>query len=319
VIETALATFQQWLLFIGVSIGVGCVAWRIVVAPGAVRLLSIERAPALAEVERRMAGVGAVTGLVLLGAWILRMVAQVIGFRDPFVPLWEDASFLLFQTFWGTIWMAQGVIISILTVAFWRAMRRSAAPVTATDPPRSLRRLSPAWGVASCLVLLLVATLALSSHAMGVDFWAPLIVAADGLHALAAGAWIGTLALILIVGRSAAETESSREVFAAQIRSFSPMAIVGVVTLLSLGIVLAWTHLTTLSDLWTTTYGQILSAKVVLTLGVLAAGFVNWRKGIPALGTAAGARAIKRLAAWEVSLASVVLLATALLVHSVKP
>jgi putative copper export protein len=97
------------------------------------------------------------------------------------------------------------------------------------------------------------------------------------------------------------------------------MAIVGVAALLSMGVILSWTHLTRLSDLWTMNYGRILSAKIALTAGVMAAGFVNWRRGIPALGTDAGTGVIRRLATFEVVLASGILLLTAILVHSVKP
>jgi hypothetical protein len=52
---------------------------------------------------------------------------------------------------------------------------------------------------------------------------------------------------------------------------------------------------------------------------VVAAGFVNWRWGVPVVETEAGARATKRRAAWEVALAAGVLLLTAVLVHSPKP
>jgi putative copper export protein len=89
--------------------------------------------------------------------------------------------------------------------------------------------------------------------------------------------------------------------------------------LLSMGIVLAWTHLTQLSDLWTMTYGRVLSAKVALAMVVFAAGFLNWRKGVPSLDTQAAVRATERRAAWEVCIATGVLLLTAVLVHSVLP
>ncbi len=320
-IETLLAPLQQWLLFTGVLLVVGGVAWRVVVAPGAVRWLSDGHAPAMAEIARGMARVGLVAGLVMFVAWVLRMVDQVIRFRDPFVPLWEDVSFLLFETTWGTVWMVQGVVIPLVAFAFWRAAGNGGSTGSGGTawPGREMETLPAPWRAATVLAIALVATLAMSSHAMGVESWKPLIVATDGLHALAAGAWIGTLALIVTVGRPRRGEGSGLELFAAQIRSFSPMAVVCVGALVSMGTVLAWTHLTTVSDLWTTGYGRILSAKIALTLGVLAAGFVNWRRGVPSLATEAGARATLRRGALEVSLAMGVLLLTAFLVHSVKP
>jgi putative copper export protein len=306
------SVFQQWVLFIGFSLAMGCVAWRVVVAPRAATLLPEDRAQALATLRTRVASVGVVTGFVLIGAWILRMVAQVMGFRDPFVPLWEDVSFLLFETFWGTVWMAQGVIVGLLTIAFWAA---------ATEGPTKGgggATVGWPWRTATVLTISLAATLALSGHGMGLDTWRALFVTVDGLHAVAAGSWIGSLGLILAVGRRVNGLPAD-DLFAAQIRSFSPMALVSVPVLLSMGIALAWTHLTALSDLWTLTYGRVLSAKVGVAGAVFAAGFLNWRRGVPALDTDAAVRATERRAAWEVSLAVGVLLLTAVLVHSVLP
>jgi putative copper resistance protein D len=153
---------------------------------------------------------------------------------------------------------------------------------------------------------------------MGLASWRALFVTVDGLHTVAAGSWIGSLGVILAVGRRV-EGAPANELFAAQIRSFSPMALVSVSVLLSMGIVLAWTHLSEVSDLWTLGYGRVLSAKVGMAGAVFVAGFLNWRRGVPALDTAAAVEATQRRAAWEVALAVGVLLLTAVLVHSVLP
>jgi copper transport protein len=166
---------------------------------------------------------------------------------------------------------------------------------------------------------LLVATLALSSHAMGVDSGRPLIVAADGVHALASGSWIGSLAIILTVGHPAERSEANVAVFAAQLRAFSPVAIVSVSALVAMGVVLAWTHLDVPSSLWTTSYGRILSAKIGVASLVFAAGFWNWRLGLPYSDTVDGAAEVRRRAALEVGLAAGVMLLTAILVHAPKP
>ncbi len=320
-IETLLAPLQQWLLFTGALLVVGGVAWRVVVAPGAIRGLSDEHASAMVEIARGMARVGLVASLLMFVSWVIRMVDQVMRFRDPFVPLWEDVSFLLFETTWGSVWMVQGVVIPLVALAFWRAAKYGGSTGMAgpVGSGREMATLPAPWLAATALAIALVVTLAMSGHAMGVEAWKPLIVATDGVHALAAGAWIGTLALIVTVGRPRRSEGSGLEVFAAQIRTFSPMAVVCVGALVSMGTVLAWTHLTAVSDLWTTNYGRILSAKIVLTLGVLAVGLVNWRRGVPSLATESGVRATLRRGALEVSLAMGVLLLTAFLVHSVKP
>src|SRR5690606_15562219 len=232
-----LLTFlQQWLLFAGVSFVVGCVAWRIVVAPGAMRLLTGPQRSAVAGIERRIASAGLLTAVVLLGTWVLRMVVQVMAFRDPFVPLSEDVSFLLFETFWGTVWMAQGVIIPLLAVAFWRASKvAEAGSGSEVRTPGRSGGVAGAWIVATVLAILLAVSLALSGHAMSVESWRPLIVTSDAVHTLAAGTWIGTLGLILTAGRPAPGDPGRLGLFAAQIRSFSPMAIVSVAALVTMG------------------------------------------------------------------------------------
>ena len=292
-----LATLQQWVLLSGVAVAVGCIAWRFVVAPRAWRALGDAARPAIRRIEHRVASVGLVTSLVLIASWLLRMVVQVMGFRDPFVPLWEDVSFLLFETFWGTVWMAQGVTLSLLALAFWRAR----------------------WWAAAGLVAALVSTLALSSHAMGVDSGRPFFVTADAMHALAAGTWIGTLAIIVTVGRPAGHATDDVGVFAAQLRGFSPLAIVSVFALVAMGVVLSWTHLNSVTDLWTLTYGRVLSAKIGAAVLVFSAGLWNWRRGLATSDTAEGAARVRTLAGWEVSLAVGVLLLTAVLVHTPKP
>lgn len=298
-----LTTLQQWLLFSGAVLAVGCVAWRFVVAPSASRTMGPSAAPQLAELERSVAAAGVLAGLVVLVAWALRMVVQVMGFRDPFVPLWDDVSFLLFETTWGTVWMAQGAVVPLLIGAFAWARRGSAG----------------AWRAAPAPVLALVATLALASHAMGVDSRRALLVTADGVHALAAGCWIGSLAIIVTVGRPLDGRDAARALFAAQLRAFSPMAMASVSALIAMGATLAWTHLVGLSNLWATGYGRVLMAKVALAGAVCLAGFVNWRRGLAVSDTMDGALAVHRRASLEVGLAAGVLLLTAVLVHSVKP
>jgi copper transport protein len=303
VTEPLLATFQQWLLFSGVVLAVGCVAWRLVVLERVSRAMPDSVAPHLATIERSVASAGVVAGLALIVAWILRMVAQVMGFRDPFVPLWDDVSFLLFETFWGTVWMVQGALLPFVVAAF--AWARTGSPA--------------AWRAAGVLSLGLVATLALASHAMGVEPAKALFVTADAVHALAAGCWVGSLGVIVSVGRPIGSSDEARALFAAQLRAFSPMAMVSVAALIAMGSALSWAHLAGLSNLWETGYGRVLMAKVALAGGVFLAGFVNWRLGLPASGTSAGAVSVHRRAALEVALAVGVLLITAVLVRSSKP
>lgn len=308
--EAVLAALQQWVLFLGTTLVVGCMAWRVFIAPRAVLLLAAGQDSALASIERRVAGIGLLVTVLLLAAWGLRLVVQVMGFRDPFVPLWDDVSLLLFDLFWGTVWMAQGAVLLLLLAAFWRLRAERAFDA---------RRVPPLWWGAAALTLGLVTTLALSSHAMGVERARSVVVAADGLHALAAGTWIGSLAVILTAGRPAAPTDSDVAAFGAQLRSFSPMALTSGFVLVLMGTALAWTHVQSFANLWGTTYGRLLASKVGVAALVFGVGFWNWRGGLAISHRPEGAATVWRRASGEVLLAAGVLLLTAVLVHATKP
>ena len=297
-----LAPLQQWIFLSAASLAVGCAAWRLLVAPRAARSCADSTREDLRRIGERVARLGLGAALVLVLAWALRMVAQVMAFRDPFVPLREDVSFLLFETFWGTVWMAQGVLVVLLVIGFWIA-----------------RASAPAWWFVAVVALGVVTTLALSSHAMGVERGRPWLVAADALHGLTAGTWIGSLAVILAVGRGADRSHLDVSAFAAQIRSFSPLALASGITLVTMGLALSWTHVQTFANLFGTPYGRILIAKVGLAGAVFAAGFWNWRRGLPDCEHPRGAAALQGRAAGEVFLALGVLLLTAVLVNSPKP
>lgn len=285
-LELALPIAQRGLLFAGVLLVTGAVAWRRVVAPAFVRE-SLDPAPVTHQVAR----LGAGSALLLLVVWGLRLVVQLRDFRDPFVPVHEDLAFLLGETFWGTVWMAQGVILGALLLALMRRWWRLAE-----------------WGV-----VLLVLTLALSSHAMSVPFNRPLAVAVDAGHLLAAGCWMGTLAVILSVSRQ----EPTH--LAVQLRAFSPLAMGAVSVLVFMGVVLSGVHLGEVRSLWAASYGRVLVAKVILASGVLFLGFLNWRRGLPSLDTPDGPQRVRRRATWEVALAAAVLVATALLTGTPMP
>ncbi len=154
---------------------------------------------------------------------------------------------------------------------------------------------------------------------MGVERGRALLVAADAVHGLTAGTWIGSLAVILGVGRPVTEPADDPSLFSAQIRSFSPLALASGITLVTMGGVLGWTHVQSFANLVGTPYGRILSFKVAIAGAVFAVGFWNWRRWLPKSDDPAGASILRSRAAGEVFLAVGVLLLTAVLVNSGKP
>ena len=252
---------QRWPLYFfnGLLVLVGVAAWRVFIALGAAARLG-EGGPTLLGARGPvLAWIGASVSLALVVAWALRLYTQLLGFRDPFVPVSEDLSFLVFETFWGTVWMVQGVLLALLAIGFSWVARRGApdAGIPARiewGSPEPPARLPLSWRGLVLGVVGVVATLALSSHAMSVPSNVPLAVALYGAHTLAAGAWIGSLALILVVGRG--------PTFAAQLRAFSPVAMVSVGILVFAGFILSTQHVMAWENLWGSPYGRVLLLKV---------------------------------------------------------
>jgi len=155
-------------------------------------------------------------------------------------------------------------------------------------------------------------TPALSGHAR-VD--GRTAVLSDWAHVLAAGAWAGGLAflvLVLIRGRE-------RWALAARIvPRFSDLAVVSISVLLSAGVLSGFLEVRSWSGLWDTTYGRLLLVKVALVLPVLALGAFNNRVSVPRLranvASALERRRFLTSVAVELALAVVIVGVTAALV-----
>jgi len=151
--------------------------------------------------------------------------------------------------------------------------------------------------------------------------WSQLV---NPMHELAAGLWIGTLFVMVIVGLALVlrnETPADRRgpIAAGMINDFSPLALTCGALVVIFGVITAWKHLNPLSSLWTTPYGWALIAKLVVVAVVFALGAWNWKRGRPTLGSEAGARGLKRSATSELLAAGVVLVITAILVSLPSP
>jgi putative copper resistance protein D len=92
-----------------------------------------------------------------------------------------------------------------------------------------------------------------------------------GTHMLGAGVWAGTLMVLVLM-----RVPSTRRL--TLLRGVSPLALSGTAVLGLAGVVMAWSYLGSISNLWTTTYGQVLALKIGLCCGAAACGFVNWRR-----------------------------------------
>ena len=307
-IEASLPLFQRWIGHVSVLGLVGVAAWVVWVRRATLSRLQAglspeEATPAIVVLTGRVerVGLGAALGLIL--AWALAFVVQVAAFRDPFVPLREDVSFLLWNTAWGGAWLVQGSVGVVLLLVFLRLVRSRRAARRKTGESG---RMGAGWRSVAGLIPLVPLTQALSGHAMGETGLIRIAaVGADAVHGLAAGVWIGSLAVILLANWPAPR---NRPLLTAQFRAFSPLAVLGVSLLVGAGGFLSIIHLAALADLWQTAYGRTLLAKVAVAGVALALGYRNWRKGLPRIEKTAGeAERVRVRAAIEVTAALAVL------------
>ncbi len=100
---------------------------------------------------------------------------------------------------------------------------------------------------------------------------------ADGLHLLAAAAWIGGLAalVLLLVAARRNRTMAWASMAHAATRRFSTLGIISVATLLVTGLVNGWILVGSLNALLVTEYGRLLVLKIVAFAVMLAFAAVN--------------------------------------------
>ena len=313
-IEAGLPLVQRCLGYLSVLVLVGVGAWVVWVRRGTLPNLGpglppAEGRSAVEGLTGRVEWIGLGAAFLLLLAWALALAVQVAAFRDPFVPLEDDVEFLLRRTSWGRVWLAQGSVAVVLLLSFIRLIRRR---IPGTRGGEVAEGMSTGWRFTAGFILILPLTQAMLSHAMAeTGFSRGLAVGADALHGVAAGAWIGSLAVILL---AAGLLPRSRPLLAAQLRAFSPLALLAASFLVVAGVVLSAFHLPAIRDLWEAAYGRTLLAKVLVAGVIFALGYRNWRHGLPGMDeTPAGDRKVRIQAAFEVGAAVVVLGLTALL------
>ena len=146
----------------------------------------------------------------------------------------------------------------------------------------------------------------------------------NAVHILAASTWLGTLLVLTIIGirgviRSATAGPQRAALVSDLVNSFSPLALTAATIVVITGATTAWLHLKRISALWTTSYGIALVVKLVLVAMVVVLGAWNWKRVRPSLGAEGTEETIRRSATMELTFASLVLIATAVLVTLPSP
>jgi len=204
-------------------------------------------------------------------AWLLILAAKIGGQSIADALTTDTASVLLTETTFGLIWQVRLVLAALLTAGLLLRART----------PAGARLLG--WFaviVSACLV----GSLAFVGHAGATPGSAgTLHAAADCLHAIAAGAWLGGLpALVLFIRPQRSMSNDDDPMIAADaVRRFSTLGIAAVGTLVASGAVNAWFLAGSIDALIQTDYGRLLSAKLALFLAMVCLAAVNRLRLMP--------------------------------------
>jgi copper transport protein len=146
------------------------------------------------------------------------------------------------------------------------------------------------WTWALAVPVLALALLpGLGGHA-GVQDPVAVLLGANALHVLAAGAWIGGLAVLVAALPAATrrlEPPERTRVLSAALGRFSGLALIAVALLLAGGVAQSLLQLGAVNDLWDTAFGRAVAIKAVLVILLLGLGALNRRRTLPRLETAA--------------------------------
>ena len=191
----------------------------------------------------------------VLGALALRVLTHTAAaFGWPDTLSWDALQTIAIDSRWGAAWRLQVAAASLFLLAsVWAG--------------RARRGFSARGSLAAIACLAVCYSMPLLGHGAG-SWWRVLL---HGTHILGAGVWVGMLIALLLI-------RVPRQQRLTLLRGLTPLALAGAAVLGIAGVVMAWSYIGAASNLWTTTYGGLLSLKLVLFCSLAICGWVNWRR-----------------------------------------
>jgi putative copper export protein len=237
----------------------------------------------------------AATG-ILISLAIRAWAHTAVVFSPSDAMQWEQLRLVALDSRWGQAWRLQVLAAIALVVAALAC--------------RTHRRAG--WVTFTVAAVVVCATIPLLGHAAGSA--GRLVLHAS--HLAASGAWLGTLAAIVVLHRVSPALHavpSREEVTRTLVDAFSSVALPCAAVIGITGLIAGAIYLGGISPLVTTAYGWILLTKLTAFAGVLICGWINWR-------TARGGGAFRRpVMLAELTLALVVVLLTSVLTETEHP
>jgi putative copper resistance protein D len=224
--------------------------------------------PWLDEFRSRLGALAGVTwaiALLSLMLWFGLTAWDMLG-SDAGLDL-SSLGTVATQTQFGRISLARVVVLAVAGLCLFTAR---AEPVAMPDHPRT--------AAAMALVLVNLVTLGLTSHAAAAPGAAGIFrFFVDAVHLVAASIWPGGLVCFALLLRCALRSRPLPlvTVAATATHRFSTFSLAAVGVLSGTGLTMSFFFLHRVHDLWTSPYGRLLSAKILLFFGMLAIGAWN--------------------------------------------
>ncbi|PYC79523.1 hypothetical protein C7C46_14290 [Streptomyces tateyamensis] len=264
--------------FLGLCAAIGAtVTYATTVRPALrARTDGVDRAAAdVAVLRQRSARYLAWSGVVLLVTGYLQLAARLaragkgMPFADALAPdrIWHFLRAPAAPGAWlpqGTVYLVQNAVLALtaatLTALFAPAARRHLDTLARTALPLAL---------ATTLIAAVPAT-----RPKNADSVTDLVL--DQVHIVSGTVWLGGLALLAALAGTRGRLGAGAGLLWAELwRRFSLVAMVCVGAVVLSGLWLSWRHVGAVDQLWTTGYGVVLLVKLLLVLGLVAAGAVN--------------------------------------------
>lgn len=193
----------------------------------------------------------------------------------PLGQAYTEIDTVLFRTHYGFLWLVRAGSLLGLAVAplvYWR------------NPASRI-----ASGCALLILIIIVTSFSASGHA-GDDGVLSTATIANSLHILGALLWGGgiiafTFFLLPPLSRG---RESTRTLLAVAGLRLSSLAGIGLGLTILPGIYNAWRLVGSWHGLWTSLYGQLLVAKIILIVGMIGLGAIHRYRYVPSLQVHAG-------------------------------
>ncbi len=222
-------------------------------------------------------------------AWLLFVAAEIGGLSVADAVSEGLAGIVLTQTAFGDAWMLRLEMASLLAVLLLLP-NPNPGFASATDL------------ICAMLAAGLAASLAFAGHAAATEgFDGTIHLASDGLHLVAAGAWLGALwPLSILIGRARRAGDTALAAIAYQAtRRFSILGMISVAAILASGVVNTYEILGMMAFSIGTDYNRLLLTKIGLFIAMLAIAAVNRQRLTPRLSDERDRRRAMRRLQWN--------------------